>query len=405
MVRARRVPEIRFPMEQKMRTRPALTMLVATALAAGFLLPGSQSAWGQNRKGQVESDRFWEDFSKGLEWLTTSRSAAPAAVPSPLDIGRDSLNSDLTPQVDLAFDPDVHRILVIAHKRKVLHRKYNERWANERSRPSSASMAKSLVSLAVGKALCSGAIRDLDDEASTYSSRLGGTSWGRARVRHLLAMSSGANRPIYTPTGSPTPEVQAETLEKSYQGRMTRDFVDLMRSADERHSPSGLRGHYNNLDTQALAFLVEDATGMRFIDFFEREIWQPSGAAQPGRWMHNSHGQVAAFSGFSAHPYDWIRLGHHVLEQRATDSCFGNFLKEATRQQSKIILPSGEAPFGFQIWLGCGGTDAFCFAGHGGQRLVMHPSTGVVMYLHSTSATAVQPVFSLYRTVLARSRP
>lgn len=356
----------------------------------------------QNHKGQLESDRFWEDFSKGLEWLPTSKSASASAAPSDLAIAHDSLISSWTALVDQAFDPDVHRIVILSHKRNIIHRKYNERWVNEKSRPSSASMAKSLTALAVGKAICSGAITSVDDTVAMYASSLRDTSWGKAKIRHVLAMSSGSNKPVYSPTGSPTPQVQAETLAKSYQGRMTHEFVSLMAKADEKYAESGREGLYNNLDTQALVFLVEGATQQKFIDFFEREIWHAIGASQAGSWSHNSHGQLAAFSGFTAHPYDWIRLGHYVLEERVKDTCFGAFLREATRQQSRVILPNGSAPYGFQIWLGCGGTDAFCFLGHGGQRLQMSPSTGLVMYVHATSQSASTPLLAMYRHALTR---
>jgi CubicO group peptidase (beta-lactamase class C family) len=361
----------------------------------------SALAHAQNRKGQLESDKFWEDYSKGHEWLTTSKSI-PATTSSKLEVADNSLASSLSPMVNQAFDPDVHRIVILSHKRKIIHRKYNDRWVTEKSRPSSSSMAKSLTGLAVGKALCTGAIKSLDDEASIYSPRLSGTSWGKSKIRHLLAMSSGSNKPIFSPTGSPTPEVLAETLEKSYEGRMTKDFIDLMKKADQHYSASGQQGYYNNLDTEALAILVEDATRQKFIDFFAKEIWQTSGAAQSAKWSHNSLGQVAAFSGFTAHPYDWIRVGHYVLEERSKNTCFGNFLKEGTQQQSRVILPNGDAPYGFQMWLGCGGTNSFCFAGHGGQRLVMDPSTGFVMYVHATSDLSVTPIYKMYRDVLGQ---
>jgi len=375
-------------------------VFVACFITAVSLFIGQANA--QNTKGQIESDNFWDDFSKGFEWLPTSKTVTAAPVASQLEIADDSLISSMTTLIDGAFDPDVHRIVIVAHKRKILHRKYNERRVDEKSRPSSASMAKSLTALTVGKAICSGAIKNLDDEAGAYSARLKGTSWGNAKIRHILAMASGSNNPIYTPTGSPTPEVNAETLAKSYSGTMTHEFVSLMKKADQKYSQSGQQGLYNNLDTIALALLVEDATGEKFLNFFQREIWHASGAAQPGTWAHNSHGQVAGFSGYTAHPYDWIRVGTYVLEERAKDTCFGNFLKEATKLQSRVKLPNGTAPYGFQMWLGCGGTDAFCFVGHGGQRVVMSPSTGVVLYMHTTSFSSGQPLFAAYKTIISR---
>jgi len=383
-----------------MHISPASRIFVLSLIATVSFFTGQANA--QNTKGQIESDKFWNDFSKGLEWLPTSKNVTEAPIASQMEIADDSLSSSMTTLIDGAFDPEVHRIVIVAHKRKILHRKYNERRVDENSRPSSASMAKSLTALTVGKALCSGAIKNLDDEAGAYSARLKGTSWGNAKIRHILAMASGSSNPIYTPTGSPTPEVQAETLAKSYSGTMTHEFASLMKKADQKYSESGQQGIYNNLDTLALALLVEDATGEKFLNFFQREIWHASGSSQRGTWSHNSHGQVAAFSGYTAHPYDWIRVGTYVLEERAKDTCFGNYLKEATKVQSRIKLPNGTAPYGFQIWLGCGGTDAFCFVGHGGQRVVMSPSTGVVMYMHTTSFRAGQPLFAAYKKIISR---
>jgi CubicO group peptidase (beta-lactamase class C family) len=383
-----------------MHISSASRILASSFIAALLLFIGPANA--QNAKGQIESDKFWDEFSKGLEWLPTSKSVTEAPIASQLEIADDSLSSSMTTLIDGAFDPDVHRIVIVAHMRKILHRKYNEGRVDEKSRPSSASMAKSLTALTVGKALCSGAIKTLDDEAGVYSARLKGTSWGNAKIRHILAMASGSNNPLNTPYGSPTPEVQAETLDKSYSGTMTHEFASLMKKADQKYSESGKQGLYNTLDTIALALLVEDATGEKFLNFFQREIWHASGARQRGTWSHNSHGQVAAFSGYTAHPYDWIRVGFYVLEERAKDTCFGNFLKEATKVQSRIKLPNGTAPYGFQIWVGCGGTDAFCFLGHGGQRLVMSPSTGVVMYMHTTSVSAGLPLLAAYKTIISR---
>ena len=354
----------------------------------------------QNSKGQLESDRFWENASQGFESLSSSRVIQAAQSISKLDIPQDSLHSEWSSLVNNAFDPDVHRIVLIADKRKIIHRKYNEKWVNESSRPVSFSMAKSLVSLTVGHALCSGAIRSLDEAAGIYSRRFRDTSWGQAKVRHLLAMSSGSNRPVFSSTGSPTAQVQAETLAKSYEGKITVDLIDLMRRADEHDSPSGVNGLYNNLDTQALAFLVEDATGKSFLDYFEQTVWAAAGAAHPARWFHNSRSQVLAFSGFTAHPYDWLRIANYVLEERVKNSCFGQYIRDATSRQSDLILPNGKVAYGYQIYPGCGGTDAFCFLGHGGQRLVMSPSTGLVMYVHGTSLAAGQPLMSLYKNLM-----
>ena len=142
--------------------------------------------YAQNRKGQIEPDKFWQDASKGLEWISSSESIPAPRQTSFLEIAPDSMSSPYAAIVDPIFDNDVHRILLLAKGRKVLHRTYNKNWVDEKSRPISFSMAKSLVGLAVGKALCTGAIKNLDDPLQTYSSRLIGTSWGEAKFAMCL---------------------------------------------------------------------------------------------------------------------------------------------------------------------------------------------------------------------------
>jgi CubicO group peptidase (beta-lactamase class C family) len=56
----------------------------------------------------------------------------------------------------------------------------------------SNSMAKSIVSLAVGIALHEGKIASLDDRADHYEPKLAGTLYGETTIRNLLRMASGA---------------------------------------------------------------------------------------------------------------------------------------------------------------------------------------------------------------------
>lgn len=56
----------------------------------------------------------------------------------------------------------------------------------------SMSIAKSLTSLAVGKALCAGLIPSLDTRVSDLVPELGINNFGRSTVREVLTMSSGA---------------------------------------------------------------------------------------------------------------------------------------------------------------------------------------------------------------------
>jgi hypothetical protein len=57
--------------------------LVACCLACLAIFYAG-AALAQNNKGQIGTDQFWADFSKGLEWLPTSKSISAAPTPSHL---------------------------------------------------------------------------------------------------------------------------------------------------------------------------------------------------------------------------------------------------------------------------------------------------------------------------------
>ena len=61
----------------------------------------------------------------------------------------------------------------------------------EASRFYSMSIARSLTSLAVGKALCNGVLKSLDVRAGDVAPETKINSLGRRTIRHLLTMSSG----------------------------------------------------------------------------------------------------------------------------------------------------------------------------------------------------------------------
>lgn len=94
-------------MNQSLTVRCFLFLFISIALVGTTV--------AQNRKGQLEPDKFWEDFSKGLDSLPTSKTVSAPPSASFLEIASDSLNSPLTQAVDGAFDPDVHRILILAN--------------------------------------------------------------------------------------------------------------------------------------------------------------------------------------------------------------------------------------------------------------------------------------------------
>lgn len=273
------------------------------------------------------------------------------------------------------------KALLVASKNSIIYEKYGT-GVDSKSTPLGYSISKSLTGLAVGKAMCRGDLR-LDDPASMYLPKLGATSWGKATVKQLLQMQSGAFKTELS--GHKNSQMQRYLGNSISNGTMRDSFVDLMLKNDDRTLPAGKRFYYNNLDTVALGLLVENATKTPFATFFEKYLWEPSGAENAGAWLVNSNNEVSNYNGFSATARDWLQFGAYVLaELKEGDECFKNFLKEATSTQVNSMGSS--STYGYQIWTECERGIDFCFTGYGGQYLLFNVAKDIVIYHHARSA-------------------
>ncbi len=288
--------------------------------------------------------------------------------------------------LDLAeqrFANSPSRALLIAQKGKVVLERYASGKVDALSTPIGNSMSKSLVSLAVGKALCAGAIPSLETPAQAIVPQLAATSWGESSIRDLLLMTSGAffSDP-QTPTGWKN-EDDIRLNRAVYSRQLATSYLDLMRRMDSRQFRPGSTFNYNNYDTIALNIAVERSTGRPFSKYFEETIWDAVGPEAPGAWVTNQPGEVAGYFGFSATSRDWLRIGLFVLEAMGRDDCFGQYLRAATREQVIANWPINKS-YGYQIWTNCTAkSGSFCFVGNHGQQLIIHPATQTVLYVHA----------------------
>jgi len=287
------------------------------------------------------------------------------------------------------------RILLYSVNRNIIFENYlNSDLKN--STPLAFSISKSLTSLAVGVAYCSGKINSLDDKVDKYVPRLTKSSWGNSTVRQLLLMNSGST---YTPPGTGYKnEPIAFKNRPIYTGRLFKDYIELMLEDDERMYKPGEFFYYNNYDTLALSLLVEAATNKSFSEFFETEIWNSVGAQKDGAWLRNRKNQTAAHLGFSAAPEDYIRLGHYINEKfNDESSCIGKYLNDAIKPKQRTFVPT--RCYGFQIWSWCNNNNFF-FLGYGGQYLVMQPKQNIVYYVHQGRHDNDAKVVDLFNQII-----
>lgn len=294
---------------------------------------------------------------------------------------------DLIRLLDQNFENSQTRALLVAKDGQLIYERYLTGKVSKRSTPIGNSISKSLVSLAVGKAICDGSIPSINTKSETIHEKLKGTSWGQASISDLLKMTSGA---FYTDPQRPTGWKNQEDIQLNrtiYSRQMYQSFLELMQMMDNKEFNPGSRFNYNNYDSVALNLIVEKATKKKFSKYFEDTVWKEVLPEESGAWITNQKGEVAGYFGFSATSRDWIRIGQYVLESLPKNDCFGEFLREATREQIVANWPVNKS-YGYQIWTKCTSVpDSFCFIGNHGQQLIFDPRNNIVLYAHASSTS------------------
>ena len=252
----------------------------------------------------------------------------------------------------------------------------------------SHSMAKSIVSIAVGMALAEGKIASLDDLVSKYEPKLSGSPYGDTSIRNVLRMSSGV----------PFNEVYDGKDDLTRFGiiRGSQGSIEALRAFGTREVEQGTRFHYASSETVILAVLLRAVTGTTLSEYLTERLWQPMGAEADATWIRSHDGLEIASGSFNAILRDYGRLG--VL--LANDGAVGikqivpkDYLLEATdwHRQSDAFAPRRATPYfgyGYQFWLFPGEKRRFALLGVYGQSIFIDPELKLVMVITAAARNA-----------------
>jgi CubicO group peptidase (beta-lactamase class C family) len=249
---------------------------------------------------------------------------------------------------------------------------------NKDQRFLSMSMAKTVLSMAVGVALAEGKIASLDDPAAKYETSLAGTAYGETSLRNLLRMGSGVK------------------FDEDYFGKGdTTRWFDFARQGgsllaskqfNEREAPQGQRFRYASSETEVLNLALRAATGRSLCDWVSEKIWLPMGAESDAVWVGATFDGVEYASiGFNATLRDYARFAMLL----ANDGRLGGkqiipaeYVLDATRAERQ---PPGFRPghmpldgpywgYGYQTWIFPGSHPRFALRGIYGQVIFVDPA-------------------------------
>ncbi len=193
---------------------------------------------------------------------------------------------------------------IIVKNDEVVYERYANGY-NENSVNTSFSMAKSVVSLLIGKAIENGYIQSVHEPIENYITEFKGKEIGKTTIEDLLLMRSNIS---YSENGFLWFGDDTLTYFHSDLRELALTHTKL---TDEYHG----NFHYNNYHPLLLGIILERSTESTVSGFLEREIWQKIGAEYDATWSIDSlkSGFEKMESGINFRAIDFVKIGSMVL--------------------------------------------------------------------------------------------
>ena len=273
--------------------------------------------------------------------------------------------------------------------------------ASDTSRFLSNSVGKTVTSMGIGKAICSGKFA-LNSIAGDIVPELKDTDLGKANVRDLLMMSSG------TWIGNKDSTVMNADQDFAIRrGKMSwLDLLAIPKISDAEIGPSGEKRKpgesfvYRSTDPLLLGVIINKTTGTTYAKWIEKEVLIPAGIKQFAiigqDWSEygNADGNVRMTM------EDWIRLALWVKTNEVKQDCFGNYVREASKTQIKNVSKiTGQYfdGYGYLTWTENRLLkDSYWAVGYGGQRIGWNHQNKRMLVAFSNVENYMDKLYGLY---------
>ena len=250
----------------------------------------------------------------------------------------------------------------------IWHESYFDGYTNT-SKSNSFSIAKSIVSAALGKAIMEGKIKSLDQKVTDFFPKLKGKFAKEVTVGDLSSMASGLSwdEKYYSPFSIVTRAYFDDHLKEVILGLSIKD-------------KPGQEFRYLSGATQLLAMCIEKATGEYLSNYVSEHFWKPMGAENEALWQLDE-----ADTG--------IEKAYCCIASTARDFArFGKLYKQNGIWNGKQILPrsfvekslqprfSDSPEYGYGWWLHqINGKKIYYMRGHLGQFVIVLPEDDVII--------------------------
>ncbi len=236
---------------------------------------------------------------------------------------------------------------------------------SKNSKTNSFSMAKSITTSLLGKAIMDGYIKSLDQPISDFYDEFEGSE---TTVGDLSSMASGLD----------WVESYSSPFSITARANYDDDLAETILNQNVINTP-GKEFEYLSGSTQLLGMIIQKASDIPLAEYLSKSFWQPLGASSDALWqLDDSDNRLAkAFCCISSNARDFSRFGKLYKDhgrwngKQILDS---TFVATATKSRFK-----GE-PYGYGLWISdYQGKDIFLMRGILGQYVICIPEDNLII--------------------------
>jgi CubicO group peptidase (beta-lactamase class C family) len=313
-----------------------LVLFTAVARAEDYPVGSADSMW--HDPYMIGSYRHWDEIYP-VRNIPRSGPVSTLAYATPIE-NLAYMRGTTERSIDEYFELSRATGLVVIRDDAIVFERY-ALGADEASKFTSMSVAKSIVSTLVGFAIDDGLIESVDDPIDRYIPELAGTGYEGVPIKAILQMSSGiAFIEDYTASVSDSTRLWLETAH--YRSTPLNTFVTQM----ERRQEPFADFNYKGVDTAALGWLIAAVTGRSLSAYAAEKLWAPLGMEADANWGVDGRGEAAseiAFCCLQATLRDFARFGLFMLHRgdwNGTDLLSSGWVETATRLPSAGSMPA-----------------------------------------------------------------
>ncbi len=237
---------------------------------------------------------------------------------------------------------------------------------NKNSKTNSFSMAKSITTSMLGKAIMDGYIKNLNQPISDFYPEYKGA---KTTVGDLASMASGLDW-VEDYTGP-----FSITARANYNG----DLAETILNQKIVETPAK-EFKYLSGNTQLLGMIIQKATGKSLSNYLSESFWQPMGATNDALWqLDDGKNKLAkAFCCISSNARDFARFGKLYKDHGKWN---GKQLLDSSFVAKCITPRFKESPqYGYGWWMkDIGKKHFFMMRGHLGQYVIVAPDDNVII--------------------------